>query len=162
MSSVALPTIIIFQSSPYSISLSDDLPTLTITITDMTINITARCLATTPPCPPWSLSMPHPGGNGELASEVMVEELLGHYDASRPVKLVHGASLLALVHLQIHLSKMLKEGFNHHLEVVKPGGLIGLGGKQLHSGARCPAHFPLACEAAKCLVIKVSGLQSIW
>ena len=79
--------------------------------------------------------MPHPGGNGELASEVMVEEFLGHGDASRPVKLVHGAGLLALVHLEIQLSNMLKAVINYHLEVVKPGGLIGLGGEQLHSSA---------------------------
>ena len=60
--------------------------------------------------------MPHPGGDGELASEVMVKELIGHDHPFRAVKLVHGASLLALVHLHAQGHQYMGNGGLEHPE----------------------------------------------
>merc|ERR1719234_2118272 len=94
---------------------------------------------------PRGLLMPHPSCNGELASQVMVKQFLRDDYASRSVKLVHWASLLSLV----------------NLKVIEPGGLIGLGGKQLHSSARCPAHLSLACKAVCVAVAANANMLSV-
>lgn len=44
--------------------------------------------------------MPHPGSDGELTAEVVVKKIFRDDNSVGPVKLVHGAGLLALIHLQ--------------------------------------------------------------
>ena len=44
--------------------------------------------------------MPHPGSDGELTAEVVVKKIFRDDNSVRSVELIHGAGLLALIHLQ--------------------------------------------------------------